>query len=142
MITVTGVDITDGVHRVHMTADIRLPETQPQEVPPPVGEPTFVEVRDVPGVVTQLSLDLVAPPTDPVTEPAAAPGEGTSLTERGRRARSGILEESGPQEQEDEEAYAPKEHPRGGGEGRPGDRDNRKLRVHSPSRWGLHPWPH
>jgi len=55
-ITVTGVDITDGVHRVRITADIRLPEAQPQEVPPPVGEPTFVEVRDVPGVVTQLSL--------------------------------------------------------------------------------------
>lgn len=65
-LTVTGVDITDGVHRVHMTADIRLPEAQPQEVPSPVGEPTFVEVRDVPGVVTQLSLDLVAPLTDPV----------------------------------------------------------------------------
>lgn len=59
-LTVTGVDITDGKHRVHMTADIRLPETQPQEVPPPV-----VEVRDVPGVVTQLSLDLDAKTTNP-----------------------------------------------------------------------------
>ena len=38
-ITVTGVDITDGVHRVHITAAIRLPETQPQEVPSPVVEP-------------------------------------------------------------------------------------------------------
>lgn len=95
-ITVTGVDITDGVHRVHMTADIRLPEAQPQEVPSLVVGPTFVEVRDVPGVVTQLSLDLVAPPTDP----AAEPGEDASLTERRHRRRSGILEGSGPQEQE------------------------------------------
>lgn len=70
-LTVTGVDIVDGKHRVHMTADIRLPEAQPQQVPSPVVEPTFVEVRDVPGVVTQLSLDLVAPP--PAVEPPPVP---------------------------------------------------------------------
>lgn len=63
-LTVTGVDITDGVHRVHMTADIRLPEAQPQEVPSPVGE-----VRDVPGVVTQLSLDLDVKTTNPDAPP-------------------------------------------------------------------------
>lgn len=65
-LTVTRVDVVNGRHRVHMTADIRLPEAQPQEVPSPVGGPTFVEVRDVPGGVTQLSLDLVTPPTDSV----------------------------------------------------------------------------
>ena len=65
-LTVTRVDIINGRHRAHIVADVQLPETQPQEVPSPVGEPTFVEVRDVPGVVTQLSLDLVTPPTDSV----------------------------------------------------------------------------
>lgn len=74
-ITVTWVGIANGKHRVHMTADIRLPETQPQEAPSPVGGPEFVEVRDVPGVVTQLSLDLdvAPPPPEPVTEPVAPP---------------------------------------------------------------------
>lgn len=74
-LTVTGVDITDGVHRVHMTADIRLPEAQPQEVPSPVGE-----VRDVPGVVTQLSLDLDVKTTNP-----GAPAEDTASSFEYRR---------------------------------------------------------
>lgn len=97
-ITVTWVGIANGKHRVYMTADIRLPETQPQEAPPPVGGPEFVEVRDVPGVVTQLSLDLDVPPPGPVTEPAAPPptpteytpsivgSYGTSLTKNGDTA--------------------------------------------------------
>jgi hypothetical protein len=79
-IAVTWVGIANGKHRVHMTADIRLPETQPQEAPSPVGGPEFVEVRYVPGVVTQLSLDLVAPPPEPVTEPAAPPPTPTEYT--------------------------------------------------------------